>query len=103
MCGLNITIGLHNDVIYQMNNAIKHRGIRSNVIHHGNFSMGHVRLPVQGLDKFFDQPYNDDSMILGYVGEIFNIEDIFGYKQQDMKHLVDKFQYNNYSDSGKQL
>jgi len=48
---------------------ISHRGFRSRLIPDRHFSIGHVRLPIQGLSEKFDQPFRGRTL---FVGEIFN-------------------------------
>lgn len=51
-----------------MNEAIAHRGTRSVVFQRNGFTVGRVRLPIQGLDERYDH--------LPFVGEVVNYKEI---------------------------
>lgn len=75
MCGINLTFG--EDEIRQMNRALWHRGYRLN--HKklkNNLYLGHVRLPIQGLDPINDHPITDGRYTTAMVGEIFNYKEL---------------------------
>lgn len=78
MCGINLTI--HPGLISakEMNDSIAHRGIHgiSDVMdYRKDFQLGHVRLPIIGLDDAFNQPYDTDNWTFVFNGEIFNYKE----------------------------
>lgn len=87
MCGLNFT---NTDNIDKMNKAIKHRGLpgRESSINVDGYAFGHVRLPIQGLSKKFDQPYYYKGHLFLFVGEIFNYKELMPKAKSDIEVLV---------------
>jgi len=60
-------------------NRIAHRGLenRARIQRSEYAQIGHVRLPIQGLSKKYDQPYSTGSpYIMAYVGEVFNYKEL---------------------------
>jgi len=74
MCGLNVIFGSNNEEfqIRAMNDAIAHRGETSKYEISKYFTLGHVRLRIQGLSEKYDQPYHAYGWTFLYVGEIVN-------------------------------
>ena len=94
MCGLALCFGAnHEEKVMFMIQQMQHRGIRSNMISKDNISLGHVRLPIQGLSTKFDQPYKNN---LCFVGEIFNYK-LFDKNFQSDVELVHQVLENNLS------
>jgi len=86
MCGLALCIGKnHEENLLTLINHMTHRGIRSRAEHFATYSLGHVRLPIQGLDPEFDQPFRDQTL---FVGEIFNYK-TFGDYSSDIEAVHD--------------
>ena len=76
MCGLNYTYGSDKQTIDLMNTTIAHRGTQpGKTLKIGRHNFGHVRLPIQGLDERFDQPYRYHELTFIFVGEIYNYRD----------------------------
>jgi len=93
MCGLNMIPGRGAEhIAYMMNNILSHRGLpsRSHVMSSpsGDFQFGHVRLPIQGLDEHYDQPYHWGENIFLFVGEIFNYKELVPHAQSDIECLA---------------
>jgi asparagine synthase (glutamine-hydrolysing) len=89
MCGLNFTPVT--DVIESMNRALSHRGLpgREHARKVGDLHFGHVRLPVQGLDKKFDQPYEYGNSLFLFTGEIFNYKKLNPTADSDVQVLAE--------------
>lgn len=57
---------------------------RSGVFHHREgASIGHVRLPIIDLSRESDQPYHYKTAVYGFVGEIFNYQQLSPKAQSD--------------------
>jgi asparagine synthase (glutamine-hydrolysing) len=85
MCGINLYIGDNSEVhVRRMNRGLDHRGIRSSVFTKDNFSIGHVRLPIQGIDPEWDHPYTRDGLTVAFVGEIFNYKGLNPSAESDI-------------------
>jgi len=95
MCGLNFCQGVDSpeQVILRMNAAIATRGFpgRSGFVKVSDDSaLGHVRLPIQGLDRIWDQPYfYDGRWAICFVGEIFNYRELVPSAESDTQVLAD--------------
>lgn len=109
MCGLALCIGKgHEEKTRTMIDQMAHRGIRSNVIDCKGYSLGHVRLPIQGLSEEFDQPYSSiPEYYTCFVGEIFNHKEFLPNSKSDIPlvdflltgfHLLDGFWSIVYAD-----
>lgn len=87
MCGINLAFGKDN--VEYMNDIIGCRGIRSKVKQLGNTGMylGHVRLPIQGVDEEHDHPQQYKNIIGAHVGEVFNYKK-FGDQQSDLPIIL---------------
>lgn len=75
MCGINFTT--RPKMIEQMNEAISHRGLPGRVGSYMQtkaypFAIGHVRLPIVGLDPENDQPWVFKDRVMSFSGEIYN-------------------------------
>jgi len=88
MCGLAFCLGRdHREKTEHMIKNLSHRGLADRVGFYSghNYSLGHIRLPIQGLAQVFDQPYSrfthKNKMV--YVGEVFNF-DQFIHNQSDV-------------------
>lgn len=91
MCGINLTIGRNKTEL--MNAALGHRGVRSNVVEFGEgIYLGHVRLPIQGLDKEHDHPKTVGDLTGAFVGEIFNYKEILPSAKTDLPVLLSLIQ-----------
>ena len=87
MCGIALYIGEdHKKKTKDMMAEMTHRGFRENIVNFEYFSMGHVRLPIQGLDPKWDQPFRGR---MAFVGEIFNHSD-FGTYETDVLYLYEQ-------------
>lgn len=71
MCGINVSF-IGPEHVGLMNRSIMHRGMRSHVWHDDHVALGHVRLPIQGLDPKYDMPYHYKNWVVCFVGEIYN-------------------------------
>lgn len=91
MCGINFTT--RPDAIEAMNSTLSHRGLpgRSGVFNGPGFAMGHVRLPIQGLDERFDQPCVNDHGAMTFCGEVFNYGQIDPFAESDVEVLVERW------------
>jgi len=91
MCGINLCYGEEN--AKKMNAAIGHRGIRSRVQNlFGDLYLGHVRLPIQGLNKSNDHPVAYKNYIGAFVGEIYNYKELCeGIYSSDLPVLLEEF------------
>jgi len=87
MCGLNFT--MLPGIVDDMNKAISHRGIRSSSKEVDGAYLGHVRLPIVGLDKKFDQPYEYKGWTILFVGEIYNYEGLNNQAESDIEVLAE--------------
>ena len=77
MCGMIITRSA--DATYAGLQAMIHRGLlgRCQVeAVEGEWHLGHVRLPIQGVSKNYDQPYHHGRWIILFVGEVFNFKEL---------------------------
>lgn len=79
MCGLIVFTRPHpsldkNRMSYLIE-QMTHRGHLSTIGIESNefYTLGHIRLPVQGLDKKYNQPYSNGTNIGVFVGEVFNL------------------------------
>jgi asparagine synthase (glutamine-hydrolysing) len=93
MCGINISYGqkkADRDAVNRMNEAIAHRGLPGNTATYvdKNISLGHVRLPIQGLSDEFRQPYRYKQWIFAFVGEIFNFKKLYSDAKSDVQVLA---------------
>lgn len=96
MCGFNIAYGPDAlERVTLMNEALKHRGLYSNVRGSADFAMGHVRLPIVGLDREFDQPYKDSrGNYFLFAGEILDFRETHPKAKCDvelLEELWDKY------------
>ena len=99
MCGINLLFEDKTDTvdlkfsIELMNKTIRHRGFqinsRSEVCRKEGFALGHVRLPIQGLDDKFDQPYRKGDWLFLFAGEIFNYKEIIPFAESDIEVLAE--------------
>tara|TARA_B100001094_G_C18181758_1_gene801317 strand:- start:458 stop:2290 length:1833 start_codon:yes stop_codon:yes gene_type:complete len=81
MCGINgvfsNTISNKYDIVQAMNSKIMHRGPdASGIYQEGNFVLGHVRLSIIDLSDAANQPFEDDTHVLVYNGEVYNFEEL---------------------------
>lgn len=77
MCGIIINCGGDYTLTKKMINTMGHRGtVEPSVKTYFNkkISVGHVRLPIQGLSPSFNQPYSYKDLDGFLVGEIFNFK-----------------------------
>jgi len=88
MCGLNFCTIDPETYIPLMNEKISYRGIRSNWYVYDDLGFGHVRLPIQGVDEKYDQPFEYKNWIILYVGEIFNYKKIDPTANSDIEVLA---------------
>lgn len=75
MCGVAGCLGEGVDMMALVR-AMKHRGtqpIRVAKVAAG--SVGHVRLPIVGLDRKYDQPVLENGQVIAFVGEVFDFRD----------------------------
>ena len=91
MCGINLYLGDDETVIHKMNLRLLHRGLpgRDNTYSSDGIYLGHVRLPIQGLDEEYDQPYRNGKWIFCFAGEIFNYKEINSKAQSDIEVVAD--------------
>lgn len=54
---------------------LNHRGIRSKVVESQGGTVGHVRLPIVGVDEANDQPVRRGPWTIAFVGEILDFRD----------------------------
>lgn len=75
--------------------AMAHRGLpgRSLVVQEGNTILGHTRLPIINLDKYFDQPFERGGTVGVFVGEIFNYKKLYNkdFNSCDVQTIFDFF------------
>ena len=86
MCGLNVRFDNNKPVLLKMNEVLGHRGIRQST-HEG--TLGHVRLPIQGLSRQYDQPYYHKEWVIVFVGEIFNYKDLRPEAESDIEVVAE--------------
>lgn len=55
--------------------AMEHRGIRSRVVDLDGAAVGHVRLPIVGVDDGHDQPVVRGPWTVGFVGEVLDFRE----------------------------
>lgn len=93
MCGLNFlntNVEVAEHLLLDMNQIIQHRGLlnRGGVHFEDGFGFGHVRLPIQGIDPIFDQPYIWGDWIFLFVGELFNYKSVYPDHNSDIESLA---------------
>lgn len=74
MCGVVAALGEFPDITVPMM-LISHRGIRSSIKNCRGGVIGHVRLPIVGVDNRHDQPIVLRNGLLGFVGEILDFRE----------------------------
>ena len=74
MCGVVAALGVGVDLTKAME-ALAHRGIRSNVVATPYGAVGHVRLPIVGVGKEYDQPVHGTGFVMGFVGELLDFRE----------------------------
>lgn len=94
MCGLNLTRSSFLN-IDEMNSKIKHRGLKnkSHVLRVREWDFGHVRLPIQGLEDKYDQPFEYKNFVFLFVGEIYNYKELDPTAKSDIETLA-KYWFN---------
>ena len=95
MCGINLSmIPFH--PVSKMNDAINHRGLpgMEYEFEFRGFGIGHVRLPILGLDDRYNQPYETQcgDWTFAFNGELFNYKDFSRSAQSDVEVLSDFFE-----------
>lgn len=70
---------------------IAHRGVRSKIVHGQRGSLGHVRLPIVGLDPQFDQPIQVGKWAVAFVGEILDFREDDPEAQCDLEVIRKKW------------
>lgn len=90
MCGINLSYGKEN--IIRMNQLLGHRGIRAKYVElKDDFYIGHVRLPIQGVNQRWDQPLEGAGITGALVGEVLNFHE-FGYSNEnDLPTIMGEF------------
>lgn len=85
MCGLVLTRDEKSARVAL--DAMPHRGLpgRARTQTVGPWTLGHVRLPIQGLTEKFDQPYQHEEWTIAFVGEIFNFREIDPGAESDVQ------------------
>ena len=73
MCGVIAVLG-STDITRSME-LLAHRGIRSDVMPTSAGTVGHVRLPIVGLDAEHDQPVMCVGWTIGFVGELLDFRE----------------------------
>lgn len=74
MCGVFAQLGRNIDVMGPLR-LMSHRGIRQRTYEGPKGSMGHVRLPIVGVDSGNDQPIRFNKWVLGFVGEVLDFRE----------------------------
>lgn len=102
MCGINLTFTNDPDVMLNMNLAMSSRGTRMHIdcypLSNGkSLSLGHVRLPIQGIGPEHDQPVETDRYIYMFVGEFLNFRDIDPDAQSDLPVFINMYEKHGYS------
>ncbi len=81
-----------------MNEDLKHRGIRSTTRSYFNsVSLGHVRLPIQGLSPRWDHPMTYKNWDGAMVGEAFNFLEIDPIAETDLAVILEHWAKNGVS------
>jgi asparagine synthase (glutamine-hydrolysing) len=76
MCGVIGAVGLnHEKNVRDGLAAMRHRGIRESVASYTGGTIGHVRLPIVGIEEENDQPLRRKNWIVGFVGELLDFKD----------------------------
>lgn len=76
MCGVVGALGDHASKLDEAVGLLAHRGIRSTIKTVPSGGIGHVRLPIVGLDTEYDQPILDEGgRLFGFVGEILDFRE----------------------------
>jgi asparagine synthase (glutamine-hydrolysing) len=76
MCGLNVLFNDDEESMLKMNGRLAHRGRRSAVRRYWkSVYLGHVRLPIQGLNPCYDHPMSYKKYDAAMVGEVLNFRD----------------------------
>jgi len=94
MCGIAIGINGKFDVVENMIGAMLHRGTNPPITEklcNGFFTIGHVRLPIQGLSPKYSSPYKYKNLVGAFVGEIFNFRDLHCCAESDIQVLMEGF------------
>ncbi len=90
MCGLIYARGMKRDVALKMLDAIAHRGVRSHLKEVEGGWLGHARLPVQGLDERYDQPYpTEEGGTMAFVGELYDFREVVPHAVCDATVVAD--------------
>lgn len=97
MCGIVLGINLSKNRISEMLNTMRHRGFEEtiSIVEDGNIVVGHIRLPIQGLDRQFDQPYLEKNSMSWMVGELFNFRSFDPSAKSDLPVLAKRFLHDN--------
>jgi len=79
-----------------MNETLRHRGIRSSYkkLNDNDLYLGHTRLPIQGVDKRYDQPSVYGNYTAAMVGELFNFRAMDPSARTDLSVLMDQYSMN---------
>lgn len=92
MCGLVLQIGeVDLEALKRAAQGIAHRGLpgRSRLLIEDDIAIAHMRLPIVGLDREFDQPYyTSDDRWVAWVGEIHNYKELMPKAQCDTQYMV---------------
>jgi asparagine synthase (glutamine-hydrolysing) len=97
MCGLNLILGNSRNPkdLRLLNKGLAHRGLpgRStlNSYFGGRVQLGHVRLPIQGLDSENDHPQQYGNLVGAFVGEIFNFRTFYPGASSDLPVILKEF------------
>lgn len=78
MCGVVGALGAGEEFeqkMHEANTALAHRGIRSSLQFCSAGGIGHVRLPIVGVDTSHDQPMEKGPWLVGFVGELLDFRD----------------------------
>lgn len=97
MCGVFAFLGRDSDKLHlatQMAMMMGHRGIRTKIVRNEVGVMGHIRLPIVGIDEDNDQPYQDSRYTLGFVGEVLDFREHEPTMQCDTDMVVRKLLYD---------
>lgn len=77
MCGLILAKGFSDGQILSAMSRMEYRGKdgKQGISHRGSWTMGHVRLAIQDLSDESSQPVEAMNFNLGFVGELFGLEE----------------------------
>lgn len=76
MCGIAAALGpIATGQVAQMMESMAYRGIRSKITGCYGGALGHVRLPIVGVEMWNDQPVRQGYWTIAFVGEILDFRD----------------------------